>query len=78
MHVLYKCMKFHQNVLYGYQSVERRQFCDGQKDGQGKTIWHPTLKGGGGGGGGDIKRLLDTNVLNYCMHESLTLIAVRQ
>ena len=32
--VLYECMKFHRNILNGYQVIERTRFCDGQMDGR--------------------------------------------
>ena len=28
------CMKFHEDILNGFQVTERTQFCDGQTDGQ--------------------------------------------
>ena len=34
LNVLYECMKFHQNILNGYQVIERTRFCDGRTDRQ--------------------------------------------
>ena len=41
------CMKFHEDILNGFQVTEQTGFCDGQTDGQttqAKTIYLPTLK----------------------------------
>ena len=34
LNVLYKCIKFHQNIFNGYQVIEWTRFCDGQTYGQ--------------------------------------------
>ena len=54
-------MKYHEDILNGFQVTERTRFCDGQTDRQtdgqatlAKTIYLPTLKVGVGGRGGDI------------------------
>ena len=46
------CMKFHEDILNGFQVTKRTRFCDGQTDGrtdgrtnQAKKKCLPTLKG---------------------------------
>ena len=50
--MLYVSMKFHENILNGFQVIERTRFCDGSKDrrtnNQGKMS--PSLSVGGEGG----------------------------
>ena len=39
-------MKFHEDIMYGFQVTERTGFFDGQTDGPGKNNMSPYLKGG--------------------------------
>ena len=40
------CMKFHEDVLNGFQVTEQTRFCDGQTDDPGKNNSLPILTGG--------------------------------
>ena len=40
------CMKFHEDILNGFQVTERTRFCDGRTDDLGKNNMSPNPKGG--------------------------------
>ena len=49
--MLYISMTFRENILNGFQVIERIRLRDGRTDNRGKNNLSPPLSGGGGGGG---------------------------